>query len=145
MAQQQKNFDSTHNWKGDIEGVLRKFAGTKAAKLGLFRRIKVAHNTRGRGAARWPGARRRCLFRDKPSRPKPWCWVGSNSLTSQSHELKKWLFLVPAYSRTQRQSRLSWNRKDLFLLVTSTASHKQGVASLRGCCMVLKKCDHPAC
>ena len=47
MAQQQKNFDSTHNWKGDIEGVLRKFAGTKVAKLGLFRRIKVAHNTRG--------------------------------------------------------------------------------------------------
>ena len=42
MAQQQKNFDSTHNWKGDIEGVLRKFAGTKAAKMGLFRRIKVA-------------------------------------------------------------------------------------------------------
>ena len=47
MAQQQKNFDSTHNWKGDIEGVLRKFAGTKAAKLGLFRRIKVAQGTQG--------------------------------------------------------------------------------------------------
>ena len=74
MAQQQKKtLTPPKIEKGDIEGVLRKFAGTKAAKLGLFRRIKVAHNTRGRGAARWPGARRRCLFRDKPSRPKPWC------------------------------------------------------------------------